>query len=271
MTRANLVIFSDLDGTLLDHETYSFDAARPALERLRRDGVPLVLCTSKSRAEIEPLRARMHNVHPFVSENGGAVFIPDGYFPFGIERAERRDDFLVVPIGDEYADLVATLARASEASGVPVRGFAQMTDEEVAFATGLPLEQAHLARRREFDEPFEILAPERASALVAAIEREGKRWTAGGRFHHIMGASDKAVAVRLLATLYRRRLGAVTTVGVGDAPNDASFLREVDTAILITSPRVERLRTIVPTGRETSLPGPAGWNEAVLALLDESS
>ncbi len=268
------IVFSDLDGTLLDHDTYAFDAALPALERLRRGGVPLVLCTSKSRAEIEPLRVRMGNRDPFISENGGAVIIPEGYFAFEGElegelaSAARRDGFVVVPIGDAYEELVAALARASGASGVPVRGFAQMTDEDVASATGLPLDQARLARRREFDEPFEILAPARTGELLAAIEREGKRWTAGGRFHHIMGASDKAAAVRLLTALYRRQLGPVTTVGLGDAPNDASFLNEVDLAVLVASPRVDRLRTLVPAGRVTRLPGPAGWNEAVLAVLD---
>ena len=86
---APLVVFSDLDGTLLDHDTYSFDAARPALERLRVDGVPLILCTSKTRAEIAPLRRALGNTHPFISENGGAVFIPAGYFPFALSGAER--------------------------------------------------------------------------------------------------------------------------------------------------------------------------------------
>lgn len=265
---ASLVVFSDLDGTLLDHDTYSFDAARPALERLRADGVPLVLCTSKTRAEIAPIRRALGNAHPFISENGGAVFIPAGYFPFPLSGAERRDDLEVIAIGDRYADLVATLARASRASGVAVRGFADMTDADVAEATGLSLADARLARQREFDEPFEILDAQRADELRVAIEREGKRWTAGGRFHHVMGASDKAAAVRFLATLYRRLLGAVTTVGLGDAPNDASFLAEVDLPVAIASPRVEQLVSLVPRAHRTRAPGPAGWNEAVLEILE---
>ena len=265
---SRLVIFSDLDGTLLDHESYSFDAARPALDRLRRDDVPLVLCSSKTRAEIEVLRTAMHNAHPFISENGGAVFIPEGYFPFVIENAEPRDGYLVVSIGDRYDSLLVALADASRASGVPTRGFAAMTDEEVMAATGLDLEPARLARRREFDEPFEILDPSRASALLEAIIHRGKRWTSGGRFHHILGASDKGVAVRLLSALYRRRFADVTTVGLGDAPNDASFLVEMDVPVLIDSPRLDRLYALVPRGRVSRLPGPAGWNDAVLALLD---
>jgi mannosyl-3-phosphoglycerate phosphatase len=269
MARASLVLFSDLDGTLLDHDSYAFDAAREALARLRRDGVPLVLCSSKTRAEIEALRAEMGNAHPFVVENGGAVFIPDGYFPFAIDGAERRDSLWVVPIGDAYDGLVAALGRASRTSGVAVRGFAGMSDAEVAGATSLPLARARLARRREFDEPFEILDRTGALALLAAIEAEGKRWTAGGRFHHILGASDKGAAVRLLADLYRRHLGAVTTIGLGDAPNDESLLRAVDIPVLIRSPRLDRLRALVPNGRVTRRDGPAGWNDTVLELLAE--
>jgi mannosyl-3-phosphoglycerate phosphatase len=267
--RPRPIIFSDLDGTLLDHTTYAFDAAQPALDRLKLAAVPLVLCSSKTRAEIESVRAGMHNDHPFVSENGGAVFIPAGYFPFEIDGAERRDDYLVVEIGDPYVELVAALARASRSSGVPVRGFAEMTDGEVAAVTGLPPDQARLARRREYDEAFQVIDSDRARPLLEAIEREGKRWTSGGRFFHIMGESDKAVAVRLLAVLYRRSSGAVITVGLGDAPNDAGFLAEVDVPIVLASAHAAELRALVPHSRLADRPGPVGWNHEVLALLDE--
>jgi mannosyl-3-phosphoglycerate phosphatase len=268
--RQQLLVFTDLDGTLLDHDTYAFDAARPAMERLGRAGVPLVLCTSKTRAEVEPLREAMENDSPFIVENGGAIFIPDGYFATDIDipDAKRWGDMLVVPMSDPYSTLVAALARASRESGVRVRGFADMTDADVATATGLSLDDAHRARQRDFDEPFEILDADRADALLAAIEREGKRWTKGGRFHHITGASDKAAAVIRLTELYRRQTGAVTTVGVGDAPNDAAFLREMDIPIVMESPRAAEMVQHVPRATVTSVPGPVGWNMAMHALLD---
>ena len=269
MADAVLIVVSDLDGTLLDHTTYAFDAARAALERLYDARVPLVLCTSKTRAEVEPIRAALRNAHPFIVENGGGVYVPLGYFPFEIDGAERRGEYAVIPLGDPYAELTRALDSASRATGVGVRGFASMTDDEVAAETGLALAEARLAREREFDEPFAVTEPARALELLAAIEREGKRWTSGGRFHHITGANDKAAAVRLLVTLYRRQLGDVRTVGLGDAPNDAEFLTVVDVPILIASPRVDRLRALVPGGQVTTLGGPAGWNAAVLAVLDD--
>jgi mannosyl-3-phosphoglycerate phosphatase len=265
-----LILFSDLDGTLLDHATYRFDAARAAVDRLRGEGVPLVLCTSKTRAEVEPVRIALGHRHPFIVENGGGFYVPDGYFPFAIEDANRHGSDWVVRLGDPYPDLVDALARASRASGVIVRGFATMSDAEVAEATGLAIADARRARQREFDEPFIIVGPGRPADLLAAIEREGKRWTRGGRFHHIMGAIDKAEAVRRLIALYRRQLGTARTIGLGDAPNDAAFLTAVDVPILIDSPRIDQLRALVPRGRVTTLPGPSGWNEAVLAALAEN-
>lgn len=275
------IVFTDLDGTLLEHDGYSFDAARPALDRMAREGVPLVLCTSKTRGEIEPLRRALSNEHPFVSENGGAAFIPRGYFPFEVEGAVTIGGYDALVWGASYDEVTSALQRASQASGVAVRGFSRMTDGEVAQATGLSLHEARLARQRDFDEPFEIADEaagtaathgDRAAPLLAAIEREGMRWTAGGRFYHAMGASDKGSAVRALSALYRRqREGApVTTVGLGDAPNDASFLREVDIPYVIDSPRADALLALVPHARLTSRPGPAGWNDAVLSALDAS-
>ena len=76
---SRFVIFTDLDGTLLDHHTYSYDAARPALERLRKSEIPLIMVSSKTRIEIEVLRTEIGNREPFIPENGGAIFIPDDY------------------------------------------------------------------------------------------------------------------------------------------------------------------------------------------------
>ena len=267
MPTSSLVVFSDLDGTLLDHSTYEHAAAREALERLRVEGVPLVLCTSKTRAEVEPLRRALDNRHPFIVENGGGLFVPSGYFPFPIANAERRGDYEVIAFGRPYRTLVDALAAAARETGANVRGFATMDDAEVASVTGLPLDTARLARQREFDEPFLIMEMDRRTDLLAAIERRGYRWTAGGRFYHIMGSNDKAAAVSRLLTLYRQRLGRVHSMGLGDAPNDAEFLNIVDLPVLIASPRLDRLRALVPGGTATVRPGPAGWNDAVLAAL----
>ncbi len=70
-----LIIVTDLDGTLLHPRTYSFEEARPALELIRQKQIPLVLCSSKTRAEIEVYRKRLDNAIPlFPRTAGGYIF-----------------------------------------------------------------------------------------------------------------------------------------------------------------------------------------------------
>lgn len=258
------LIFTDLDGTLLDRDTYSFEPARPALERLRRLGIPWILVTSKTRAETEFWRGALGNQHPFIVENGAAAVIPEGYFgPSTPSRLEW---------GRPYAELVAALEEAARETRCAVRGFHGMTVDEVAAVCNLSPEQAALAKQREYDEPFELLDPSREGPLVEALERRGLRVSRGGRFYHASGPADKGQAVLALKRLYEDRSGPVTTIGLGDALNDLAFLRVVDIAVVVRSEQAERLMAELAGARLTEQPGPAGWNAAVLELTrDEGS
>jgi mannosyl-3-phosphoglycerate phosphatase len=261
------VVFTDLDGTLLDHDTYSWDAARPALELLKKLAIPLVFVTSKTRAEVESWRRVMGNRHPFIVENGGGAFIPAGYFSHPIEQSTARDGYVVLEWGDNYADLIASLEAASRASGCAVRGFHQMTVDEVAERCGLSSDDAARAKQREYDEPFLVLDAGRADALEAAVRAQGKQLTRGGRFWHILGGSDKARAVQELTAHFEVSTGPVTSIGLGDSLNDIGFLSVVETPVLIRSPQLEAMQRGVPRGIVTHHPGPAGWNETLQRIL----
>ena len=74
------LVFTDMDGTLLDHHTYSFEAAKPALTALEKKDIPVIPTTSKTFAELQPLRESIGLDGPFIIENGAAIFIPHGFF-----------------------------------------------------------------------------------------------------------------------------------------------------------------------------------------------
>jgi mannosyl-3-phosphoglycerate phosphatase len=260
------VIFSDLDGTLLHPQTYSFAPAAQALAKLRGQGIPVVISTSKTRAEVELWRERLGNVDPFITENGGAIFIPRGYFPFPIPGAERRGGYDIVAMGVPYPLLVEALRAAAKETGCEVLGFHDMSVAEISVRTLLPVRQAEFAKQREFDEPFEILGSS-TSALLLAIEKRGMRWTRGDRFYHITGPNNKATAVEFLAGLFQRMDAGVETIGIGDGHNDAAFLNVVDVPVIIRSRFAAPLKIAVPSATVTEAPGPYGWNEAILNLL----
>ena len=270
-----LVFFTDLDGTLLDHRTYAWVPARPALRALARAQHPLVIVTSRTHAEVLPLLRELDRREPFAVENGGAIYIPVGYFCFqtaGVQPANRGWER--VALGTPYSRLATALTIAARRARVLVRGFSQMSAREVAEHAGSELIAAQRAHQREFDEPFVILEGDARGwpRLWREIQKLGLRATRGSRFFHILGKNDKGAAVQRLSAWFRRAApgGILLTVGLGDSPNDIPLLRAVDSPIVVARPggRYDR-ETIsaVPRALRAGGIGPDGWNQAVLQLL----
>jgi mannosyl-3-phosphoglycerate phosphatase len=257
------VVVTDLDGCLLDSETYEWAAALPALDTLKRRGIPLVLCSSKTRAEMEPLHATLGLDAPFVYENGGGIVIPPGAW---WSRAARRDGGpLLVRLGVPLRDLGRALMDIAKEAGARLRGFSRLSLREARDLTGLDADEVERARQREHGEPF-VLESGREEDVRQAAERRGLRVTRGGRFHHLSGAVDKGKAVRQVLSL----LGPAASIGLGDAENDVGLLRVVDRPILV--PRADgrfdpTLDAAFPSADRAPLPGPEGWNQAVLMAL----
>jgi len=272
-TRSAMVLFSDLDGTLLDSKTYTFEAAREALTELQARNIPLVLVSSKTRAEIEPIRLQLHNEHPFIVENGGAVVVPAHYFPFPLTEAIRRDTYQIVELGIAYPLLRRALKDIQGDLGRGLRGYGDMSLEEVIALTGLSREDARLSKQREYDEPFVMEGVEfPENRLIEAVRKHGLRYTRGDRFSHLMGPHDKGKAVRYLIDCYRRRTGpgdvAMMTVALGNSLNDLAMLEAVDHPIIVQLADGSYDPAIaVPQLTRAPGPGPTGWNIAVRALL----
>jgi mannosyl-3-phosphoglycerate phosphatase family protein len=263
--KRKFVIITDLDGSLLHSRTYSYEEAKPALERIAHDKIPLILCSSKTRAELEVYRTRLENRHPFIVENGGGIFVPDGYFPYTV-KGDRRGNYRVVSLGAAYDDIRKHFVSLRERLKIEVRGFGDMTISEVMALTGLNRFEASLAMMREYEEPF-VFANTPDERFFQAIEAEGLRWTQG-RIFHIMGNHHKGKAVSILKKFYQRAHGAVTLMGLGDSLNDLPFLLAVDRPVLIRRDDGSYdSRVTIPNLYCTDGIGPAGWNEAVLREL----
>ncbi len=266
-----LILFTDLDGTLLDSNSYSFEHALPALHMLRRRDIPLVLCSSKTRKEIEQYRKKLDNHHPFISENGGGIFIPRNYFGSVTSSSsfslEEEDDYLLLRLGARYADLRRAVEELRQ-EGFRITGFGDMTPAEIAERTGLDEHEAQLSKIRDFDEPLLFQGDERQlQALRDAIASKDFTMTQGA-FFHILGNTDKGRAVSILIDLYARKYGDISTVALGDSPNDIPMLERVDAPVIVQKPggtydpRIDMPHLIKAEGI-----GPAGWNAAVLDIV----
>ncbi len=258
------VLFTDLDGTLLDFFDYSYDTAIPALEALEKRDVPIVFCTAKTLAENEYYRKEMGIEDPFIVDNGGAIFIPVNYFAFRFD-CKIKHGYCIVELGASYKVLRAALKDIREETGYKITGFGDMTAEEVAKDANFSVEKAELAKAKEYNESFIFDEPkERAAILFEKIREKGFSFTHGGRYYNIHGKNaNKGNAVNILTQLFKKEYGAVKTIGIGDSMNDIPMLKAVEQPAIVKNKKGSWLEVSLPDLYKAEGEGPEGWVEVV--------
>ncbi|MCG8156612.1 mannosyl-3-phosphoglycerate phosphatase-related protein [Brenneria goodwinii] len=258
----NLMIFSDLDGSLLDHDTYSWEPARPWLKRLAQNEIPVIITTSKTVAEVEQLRCALGLSHlPYIAENGALIALPPDW--------HSHPDYPRKTFDADYPFICAQLNRLREKHAFRFSGFADMDAAEVAALTGLSIQDAKLARLREASEPIQWLGDADSLANFRHILTEvGLSLTQGGRFYHVMGKDvSKGNAVNWIKKQYSGKNDNVPlTIGLGDGPNDISLLCAMDNAVLIKNKGNQLIDLPESyTGKlyRTKFMGPTGWSEGL--------
>lgn len=264
-----LLIFTDLDGSLLDHHTYTHKPAAPMLEKLEELDIPVIAATSKTRAELDHIRAELNNHHPFIIENGAAVLIPVNYFkeqPYGTENI---GGFWVKKFVHSRQYWLSLITHTSVGFN-KFKTFSESTATDIVNMTGLDYEAAIRASRRHYGEPVLWLGnEEEKQQFINELEQLGAKILHGGRFMHISGECDKSIALRWLSEQYTQDRGVShTTLAIGDSHNDVSMLEIADIALLIPSPshelpEVNRVKNL----HIAPMQGPSGWAEGVKNIL----
>lgn len=265
------LVFTDLDGSLLDHHTYSYRDAVPLLNRLEHSRIPVIPTTSKTRAEIVQLREELGNNHPFIVENGAAVFIPSGYFPAAPEGTVTRDGFWVKEFSSPRQQWLDLLAPLYDESPDDFDHFYNAGVAGIMRMTGLSEALAIEANRREYSEPVKWLGTETAKAsFVTRLREAGANVLQGGRFLAVSGDCDKGRALAWLRDVYRGVDGGEYDLAIGDSGNDVAMLEAAGTALLVRSPvhdfpTLERTASVIKSNGY----GPVGWAEGVARWLQD--
>ncbi len=263
------LIFTDLDGTLLDDQTYDFSPAIPALEIIHSRKIPLILVSSKTRAEIEFFRELLSLESPFIAENGGGIYFPTSFALPKEYSYKSVVGFHALFIGGPIKEVLKRSRKLKR--DFNFRGFSEMPAQEIASLTGLTLEHAVLASKREFDEPIMLQDPlDDKEIFCKKAAQYGLDCVYGGRFIHLFLGGNKGRAVETVLEIYRQLRGPTFSIALGDSPNDISMLKVVDKAVLMQGRDGTHINGLAhPDLITLEGNGPEAWNKVMLSILED--
>lgn len=271
--KQRLVIFTDLDGTLLDLETYSCQAAITTVQRLIALHIPLVFCSSKTRVEQEYYQRALEFSAPMIVENGAAIYIPEHYFEQSDLSGKTAAGYQVIEFGVPVSFIRQELQSIRTKLRLTFRGYAELSPGELCAITGLDTDAAIRAQQRDYSETLVgALSETEVAALTEALRDKGLSCTRGSRFYTVTSAhNDKGKAVACLTDLFRQHLGTITTIGLGDGANDLPMLRIVDRAFLLQQADSSSVITEEPQIERIAGTGAAVWARVIEHVLAETN
>lgn len=262
------LIFTDLDGTLLDHHNYSASPADVLIAQLTADNIgQLIPVTSKTREELFVLRKSIPLDYSIgVTENGSVIDDRAGVL------SGAKSDAHTHILGVHYNDILAQIAALPIELRRHIDGFSTMSAAQIAAATGLPLADAQRASQREASEPFLWSGTDEALAdTQSLLAQAGVELQRGGRFYHLTGKATKAMAIRKIvsALSLQRPHQRIVSIALGDGPNDLGMIEAADYGVIMPNPDGVTISSAKNHVRTAPHPGPKGWIVAVQNILAE--
>lgn len=271
VTSTRFLIFTDMDGSLLDHYTYSFKPAKPLLLALEQHHIPVIPVSSKTKAELQHLQNELNNAHPFIIENGAAIYMPKQYFQHQPDETVEDDDFWVKAFVEPRETWQKLIAHVSEEFGNSFKTFEQIGIDGIIEMTQLDHDAAIRASQRQFGEPVVWYGTEhQKQKFIQALTDAGAHVLHGGRFMHVSGQCNKGLALKWLAQQYQSfdNSSSFITIAAGDSQNDQAMLEQADETVIIRSP-VHEPPAITKQHNVylSDAMGPEGWVEGITHIL----
>ncbi len=274
MNKNNIIIFTDLDGSLLDHNNYSFQQAVPLLQKLKQNDIPLIINSSKTELEIIKLHEQLQLDTPCIIENGAAVIFSaaaaDKYLSINTNKLMRIEDNYIKTFASKRSFIIKTANQLKQKYHFKYTGFDDLTLQQLSDLTLLNLEDAYAAKQRSFSEPVVWQDDQQQLKIFKKkLASHNIETQAGGRFIHLGSHCSKGQAMQWLLNHWKFTPNVnKIVIAIGDSMNDISMLNEADYALVVKN-NAEKL---VVEGKKKTIysieNGTAGWIEMLEPLIN---
>jgi predicted mannosyl-3-phosphoglycerate phosphatase (HAD superfamily) len=252
---------------------------------LDHEAIPAVWLTARSRLQFDEARRKHGHTHPYIAEEGCAVYLPEDYFHLRPASDASRNKkaatlrlgrFTCIPIAEALPAAAEALQTLSQDTGVPVVTLRSLSPRELVQNTGLPQKEAALARQRDFDEVFFFAgaSEEEVEKFLALgqernlqFRRQGVLWSAA------IGPGVQR-CIRELTKLFDRALRYhAHTFGIATPDLAAGLFPFCERTLLLTDPKSEERpqdHPDSPRTRHLPLRAPDLWDRLFVAIAQKN-
>ena len=257
---SSIWVVSDVDGTLMDH-SYDLTPAKETIKLLQELSIPVILCTSKTAAEVKVIRKQLNLTDPYIVENGAAIYG---------ESLKKVNGEII--LGEKYEILEDILKSISKDINFDLQPLNNLSDEEATELTGLKGHSLELMRDRHWSMPFLNPPDSMEEKLISCCKKFKVDIFRGNRMSHLLSInSNKGKAINELK-IYANKPD-IKIIGLGDSPNDLPLLLNSDYKIVIPGPSGPNLKLIEKLNDHNFTlatdPNGYGWKSEINKLINK--
>jgi len=255
-----ILVFTDLDGTLLHRDTFKFDEIKIYLNKLLSKGIYIIPNTSKTEKEILKFNNELGSSLPYISENGSAINgldLLNSNLPKELILSREKDSLIKIFEKSVPVNLQNKCKWLSE-----------MDKKKQILIFGLEDYKLKMALDRKYTVPFlfEGNKSER-NELSKIVKNKGLALQEGGRVINLSDKVNKAKALQVFVRFFKKNNKNVKTIAVGDNYNDLDMLKISDFPCLVFNDKFTLDEIHIKNLITTNKPSPEGWADVIKKAL----
>jgi len=255
-----VLIFTDLDGSLLHRDTFKFNEIKEYLKQIISKGIFIIPNTSKTDKEILEFNNELGINIPYISENGASIN--------GLDLLNKDLPQQLILSREKEALLKIFKKIVSSNLQNKCKWLSEMDEKNQTLILGLKYQKLKNALDRKYTIPFIFNGNKNEKKeLAKIIKNKGLFLQEGGRVIHLTDRVNKAKALQVFVRFFKKINKNVITIAVGDNYNDLDMLKISDFPCLVFNDKFTLDEIPVNNLITTNKPSPEGWADVIKMAL----
>ena len=261
--KKKILIFTDLDGSLLDKETFKFDIIKDYFKELVRNGIIIIPNSSKTEAELLDFNEENNLDLSFIAENGSSIH--------RLNKIHQNlpDKIIISRTIDEIRNIYEENISLDFEN--KITHILELEREKQQKILGLPLDKIKLAIKRDHSIPIKFNGTEsEKNEFTKILKNSGLTIQTGGRIMNVCDNVNKSKAMSRALQLIRKQLDdEIITIGVGDNENDIEMIKQTDYPCLVKNEDFDSSLINIDNLIKSDEPSPKGWSDVIKTALQK--